>query len=524
MTTRPGPPQKQFPSSLPRWGSSLTRFILASFSALLLATAPTNAAPGDLNDDGVPDLFEGLLPAAGSSVEMPSFSHNPAGGSTFKFRRKDSFLSSGLTASVEWSSDLASWTTIPIGATSTPPVTIQDNGAEPDLIVVTLPNTEADTKFFARLRLGDTTAPVITAPNLTLEATGPDGAAATFTATATDDVSGMITPTFSTASGSIFPLGVTPVNVSATDVAGNIATATFTVTVKDTTAPVLTRPADVTLNTFSMNGAVATFTATATDLVTSTPTLTFSHPSGSTFPLGTTTVNVSATDAANNTSTATFTVTVTFAVPPSGATVVTVGAGGISFEASVGSGSAVSVQTLSVPGASSLIGSSIKVNLADQGVEATVTSQSTAVSFGLISQAQSDSGLGSGGAVITLDPPVVARVVAASTSTTGTSAISGAGLPGTTSPSAAIATLATLPFVANITVVTPSGVSVTIGAVLDNLSAALAGGDTVVLPTALNDAAIAVLVALRSNPGNAELPTAGRALSALFGAYQVPAN
>jgi len=43
---------------LPRWGSSLTRFILASFSALLLATAPTNAAPGDLNDDGGSSLAD----------------------------------------------------------------------------------------------------------------------------------------------------------------------------------------------------------------------------------------------------------------------------------------------------------------------------------------------------------------------------------------------------------------------------------------------------------------------------------
>jgi len=511
---------KALPSApLPRWGSSVTRFILASFSALLLATAPTTAAPGDLNDDGVPDLFEGLLPAAGSSVEMPSFSHNPAGGSTFTFRRKDSFLSSGLTASVEWSSDLAGWTTIPIGATSTPPVTIQDNGAEPDLIVVTLPNTEADTKFFARLRLdeavlppADTTPPDVTVPaNLTLEATGPDGAVATFVTSATDLVSGVTATTATPASGSTFPLGTTTVTVTSTDAANNTGTASFTVTVADTTAPVITVPANLTLETTGET-AVATFTATATDLVTSTPTLAFSHPSGSTFPLGDTIVTVSATDAANNTSTATFTVTVTLVVASSQATVVTAGEGGIS-----------SVQTLDVPGSSSLIGSSVTVTLAP-GVEATVTSPVVAVFFGLISLAQFDSSLGSGGAVITLEAPVVARIVAASASTTGTSAISGAGLSGTTSPSAAIATLATSPAVANITVVMPSGVSVTIGAVLNNLSAALVGGDPVVLPTALNDAPIAVLTALRADPGNAELRTTGRALSALLGAYQVPAN
>lgn len=203
------------------------------------------------------------------------------------------------------------------------------------------------------------------------------------------------------------------------------------------------------------------------------------------------------------------------------ATVVTTGdssaSGAVNFDANAGSGAGVSVQTLSTAGAS------VTVTIAPN-VVATVSSPATAVNNGTISQAQSDSGLGSGGAVVTLEAPIVAAIVAVANTNTGAAAVSGAGLQGSTSPSAAIATLATSPAVANVTVVTPSGVSVTIGAVLNNLSAALVGRNAVVLPTAINDASIAILTALRADPGNAELGTAGRAVAAILGAARGTAN
>jgi hypothetical protein len=97
--------------------------------------------------------------------------------------------------------------------------------------------------------------------------------------------------------------------VTATDAAGNHTTGSFTITVRDTTPPALTVPASQTLEATSAAGAVATFAATATDAV-STPTITYSAASGSTFAIGTTTVTVTATDAAGNKSTGTFAVTV----------------------------------------------------------------------------------------------------------------------------------------------------------------------------------------------------------------------
>jgi hypothetical protein len=157
----------------------------------------------------------------------------------------------------------------------------------------------------------DLTAPVLSSvPNQTLEATGPTGAAATYSATATDLVDGTDPVHFSIPSGSTFPLGTTTVNYLATDAAGNVSSGTFTVTVQDTTPPMLSAVANQTLAATGPTGAVATYSATATDLVDGSDPVHFSVPSGSIFPLGTTTVYYSATDAHNNTATGSFTVTV----------------------------------------------------------------------------------------------------------------------------------------------------------------------------------------------------------------------
>jgi hypothetical protein len=75
--------------------------------------------------------------------------------------------------------------------------------------------------------------------NVTVEATGPEGALVTFSGTATDDVDGDVPVTFSPVSGSLFPLGSTTVTASARDRTGNTSTATFDVIVRDTTAPTI---------------------------------------------------------------------------------------------------------------------------------------------------------------------------------------------------------------------------------------------------------------------------------------------
>jgi len=200
------------------------------------------------------------------------------------------------------------------------------------------------------------------------------------------------------------------------------------------------------------------------------------------------------------------------------ATVVITGdssAGGtVNFDANAGSAAGVSIQTIST------LGTEVQVTVAPN-VDVTVSSQATAVSLGTITQAQADTGIGSGGAVVSAPPEVVTAVVDAANVSSGAGAVSGAGLQGPTSPAAAISTLADVPAVADVTVIMPSGASVSVGQVLDNLAAALAGGgDVVVLPTALNDAAIVILIALRNDPGNAELRTAGRAVGALLRAVR----
>jgi hypothetical protein len=156
----------------------------------------------------------------------------------------------------------------------------------------------------------DTTPPAISAPaNLVAEATSAAGAAVSYSASASDIVDGIVPVAGLPPSGSTFALGTTGVTLSASDSRGNTSSTSLTVTVQDTTAPAITVPANQVLEATSAAGAVATFAATATDAVGVTS-LTYSSASGSTFPLGPTTVTVTARDAAGNTSSGSFTITV----------------------------------------------------------------------------------------------------------------------------------------------------------------------------------------------------------------------
>jgi hypothetical protein len=165
----------------------------------------------------------------------------------------------------------------------------------------------------------DTTPPVVTVPGpVTAEAAGAAGSAVTYTgAAASDVVDGVVAPvSCAPASGAVFPIGTTIVTCSATDAAGNKGTATFAVTVRDTTPPAVTVPAAIVAAAASASGAAVTFGATAADLVSPSVTVTCAPASGTVFPIGTTTVTCSASDAAGNAGTGTFTVTVRDATPP----------------------------------------------------------------------------------------------------------------------------------------------------------------------------------------------------------------
>ena len=119
--------------------------------------------------------------------------------------------------------------------------------------------------------------------------------------------------------GSVFPPGVTTVTCVATDASGNqSAPSTFTITVQDTTPPVVTPPADLTVEQATPAGTVVTFPdPSASDAVDPAPVVSCTPASGSTFGPGVTTVSCTATDAAGNQSApVTFTITVQDTLPP----------------------------------------------------------------------------------------------------------------------------------------------------------------------------------------------------------------
>ncbi len=125
------------------------------------------------------------------------------------------------------------------------------------------------------------------------------------------DNCGVVTVVCNPPSGSTFPVGITPVTCTATDAAGNTATCTFDVIVTDDTPPAITCPADIMTN---MDAGDCSAVVTWTDPVATDDcggaTVVCNPPSGSTFPIGTTTVTCTATDAAGNIATCTFDVTV----------------------------------------------------------------------------------------------------------------------------------------------------------------------------------------------------------------------
>ncbi|MGW2823186.1 HYR domain-containing protein [Streptomyces sp. NPDC001443] len=161
----------------------------------------------------------------------------------------------------------------------------------------------------------DTTAPVVTVDDRTVEATGPDGATVEYPATAVDTVDGPTQVTCTPPSGSVFPVGRTTVTCTSTDSRENTGTDTAVITVVDTTPPVVT-VTDRTVAAIGPDGAPIDYTATAQDLVDGPVAVTCAPPSGSTFPIGKTTVTCTATDAAGNTGTDTAVFTVIDNAPP----------------------------------------------------------------------------------------------------------------------------------------------------------------------------------------------------------------
>ena len=158
---------------------------------------------------------------------------------------------------------------------------------------------------------------IIVPPDITAEATGPDGAPVDYDVTVNPpDATLTCTP----ASGSTFALGTTTVTCTATKTTGETSTASFTVTVVDTTPPAFTVSPDppIIAEATGPTGAQVTYTVTATDLVDGPVTpVTCTPVSGSAFLLDKDTlVQCTATDSRGNVGTAQFTVRVVDTTPP----------------------------------------------------------------------------------------------------------------------------------------------------------------------------------------------------------------
>jgi hypothetical protein len=137
---------------------------------------------------------------------------------------------------------------------------------------------------------------------------GKCGAYVSYPAATTTGVCGTIT--YSHPSGSFFPVGTTTVTVSSS----TGSTCSFTVTVKDAQKPFIKCPSDIYVTTTTCSKAV-TFNVSATDNCPGV-TVTTVPASGSVFPVGTTTVTATATDASGNKTTNTFKVKVKENTPP----------------------------------------------------------------------------------------------------------------------------------------------------------------------------------------------------------------
>ena len=171
-------------------------------------------------------------------------------------------------------------------------------------------NTSAPATF--DVNVVDTTPPILSSvpADKTVEANGFAGSIVDFVPPTAVDLGEPRLVTCTPARNSTFALGTTTVTCSASDGRGNTGTATFKINVVDTTPPTLIPPGDFSAyavedsGTFASDDSVQKFVfgAHVSDIADPHPTLTTDTPSF--FPVGTTTVHFTATDASGNKATA----------------------------------------------------------------------------------------------------------------------------------------------------------------------------------------------------------------------------
>jgi hypothetical protein len=162
-----------------------------------------------------------------------------------------------------------------------------------------------------RVHVGSDDTPALVVPSaLFAEAAARDGATVKYDVAATTAKGTAAEFRCDTASGTLLPIGVTPVKCTAFGSNGASITELFNITVGDTTAPLLALPSDMTEQAPSADGAFVRYSAYGKDAVDGETVATCFPDSGSLFPAGATTVHCSSTDSAKNTSNGTFVINV----------------------------------------------------------------------------------------------------------------------------------------------------------------------------------------------------------------------
>ncbi len=130
-------------------------------SGLTGAPGLENGAADNPDRDSLPNVFEWILGGNPLASDPPSVAPRltkPGANYLFTFSRADS-SEAAAPCSVQYSTNLATWTGVPVGATNSGPhasgvtVTVAENGAQPDTVTVTLPPAVApQQRLLLRLR------------------------------------------------------------------------------------------------------------------------------------------------------------------------------------------------------------------------------------------------------------------------------------------------------------------------------------------------------------------------------------
>ncbi|GAB3852011.1 hypothetical protein GCM10028822_19260 [Hymenobacter terrigena] len=201
-----------------------------------------------------------------------------------------------------------------IATVTVSPNTFTCSNIGPNTVTLTVTDTDGNVSTAtATATVVDNAAPTVrTRPvTLYLNAAGQATLTAAQVNNGSSDACGVAAVSVGTTSFGCANLGANNVTVTVTDTHGNVASGSVVVTVADTIAPTMTKlPANI--STMAIINNCSAIVRWTNPLIADNcgATLTSSHPSGSAFPVGTTTVVLTATDLAGNRTSRSFLVTV----------------------------------------------------------------------------------------------------------------------------------------------------------------------------------------------------------------------